>query len=305
MAKAVNDAQIGDHFTVFVGQTLADNNEDLALLIMRYGSSGNLTATQPDKTGIETIEKLKKFGYDYIELPLSEIMDLPQERREAIVARVDASGIKSEVLNNLFPRRMKLTGPDVDREAISKYYRKALPLAKRLGAEYVVFGSPFAKSYPLGFDKAQALEQLASLHQEVDEYAGSIGLRILIEPIHSFESNLINTFAEGVEFKERLNLRHTDVLLDYYHMTRDHENPKILLTLGRDNLRHIHFACPFLPGEGERVFPLYENEWPPYTEFTAILKDIGYNGRISLEARTSDFDDHAPRALRVLHALFD
>ena len=46
---------------------------------MRYGSSGNLTATQPDKTGIETIEKLKKFGYDYIELPLSEIMDLPPE----------------------------------------------------------------------------------------------------------------------------------------------------------------------------------------------------------------------------------
>ena len=37
---------------------------------MRYGSSGNLTATQPNKTGIETIEKLKKFGYDYIELPL-------------------------------------------------------------------------------------------------------------------------------------------------------------------------------------------------------------------------------------------
>ena len=48
---------------------------------MRYGSSGNLTATQPDKTGIETIEKLKKFGYDYIELPLSEIMDLPPEQR--------------------------------------------------------------------------------------------------------------------------------------------------------------------------------------------------------------------------------
>ena len=64
---------------------------------MRYGSSGNLTATQPNKTGIETIEKLKKFGYDYIELPLSEIMDLPPEQREAIVTRVEASGIKSEV----------------------------------------------------------------------------------------------------------------------------------------------------------------------------------------------------------------
>ena len=86
---------------------------------MRYGSSGNLTATQPNKTGIETIEKLKKFGYDYIELPLSEIMDLPPEQREAIVTRVEASGIKSEVLNNLFPRRMKLTGPNIDRKAVA------------------------------------------------------------------------------------------------------------------------------------------------------------------------------------------
>lgn len=272
---------------------------------MRYGSSGNLTATQPDKTGIETIEKLKKFGYDYIELPLSEIMDLPPEQREAIVVRVETSGIKSEVLNNLFPRRMKLTGSSIDRKAISSYYREALPLAKRLGAEYVVFGSPFAKSYPLGFDKNRALEQLGSLHQELDDYIAGLGMRILIEPIHSFESNLINTFAESVELKERLNLRNTDVLLDYYHMTRDHENPRILLTLGRENLRHIHFACPFLPGEGERVFPLYENEWPGYTEFASILKEIGYNGRISLEARTSDFDRHAPISLQILHTLFD
>ena len=272
---------------------------------MRYGSSGNLTATQPDKTGIETIEKLARFGYDYIELPLSEIMDLDREQRQAIVSRVEASGIRSEVLNNLFPRRMKLTGPAVDRDAIARYYKEALPLAKRLGAEYVVFGSPFATSYPLGYDKEAALKQLESLHCELDEYAGSIGLRILIEPIHSFESNLINTFAEGIALKNRLGLKHTDVLLDFYHMTRDHEDPKILLKYGKENLRHIHFACPFLPGEGERVFPLYENEWEPYREFADILKQIGYNGRISLEARTSDFDNHAPRSLEVLRALFD
>ena len=78
-----------------------------------------------------------------------------------------------------------------------------------------------------------------------------------------------------------MDLRNTDVLLDYYHMTREHEDPKILLTLGKENLRHIHFACPFLPGEGERVFPLYENEWRGYAEFASILKEIGYNGRIS------------------------
>ena len=270
---------------------------------MRFGSCGNLTASRPDKTGIETIEKLKEYGYDFIELPLSEIMDLPPQQREQIVERVEKSGLKSEVMNNFFPRRMKLTGPDVDREGIRRYYMEALPLAKRLGAEYVVFGSPFAKSYPLGFDKEKAMEQLVDLTKEVDAYAASIGIRILIEPIHSFECNIVNTFADGVALSQKVQPKATDVLLDYYHMTRDKEDPKILLQHGKEYLRHIHFACPFLPGEGERVFPLYENEWP-YQEFIRILKEIGYDGRISIEARTSNFDDHAKRSLALLKKLF-
>ncbi len=271
---------------------------------MRYGSCGNLTATGPDKTGIETIEKLKAFGYDYIELPLSEIMDLSRQDREEIVKRVDRSGLKSEVINNFFPRALKLTGPNADRKQIRAYYEEALPLAQQLGAEYVVFGSPFAKSYPLGFDRETALEQLTELTAEVDAYAASIGLRILIEPIHSFESNLINTFAEGVALAKQVQPKATDVLLDFYHMTRDHEDPQILRQYGREYLRHIHWACPFLPGEGERVFPLYAQEWPAYGPFVDILKEIGYDGRISIEARTSNFDTHAPQSLAVLKELF-
>lgn len=271
---------------------------------MRFGSCGNLTATGKDKTGIETIEKLRAFGYDYIELPIGEIMDLSEGDREEIVKRVQNSGLKSEVFNNFFPRRMKLTGWNVDREAIRNYYQEALPLAKRMGAEYMVFGSPFAKSYPLGFDKKTALDQLTDLTAEVDEFAYNLGLRILVEPIHSFECNLINTFAEGVALCQAIRPKATDVLIDFYHMTRDQESPEILLRYGKEYLRHIHFACPFLPGEGERVFPLYEEEWPPYQPFIRILKEIGYDGRVSIEARTSDFDSHARQSLALLHKLF-
>lgn len=271
---------------------------------MRFGSCGNLTATGADKTGIETIEKLKAYGYDFIELPLSEFMDLAEDQQQEIIKRVDRSGLKSEVVNNFFPRKMKLTGPEADIERIRRYYKKALPLAKRLGAEYVVFGSPFAKSYPLGFEKSAAMQQLTALTAEVDLFAAENGLRILIEPIHSFESNLINTFAEGVALCKSINLKATDVLIDFYHMTRDHESPEILLQYGAEYLRHVHFACPFLPGEGERVFPLNADEWPAYREFASILKRIQYQGRISIEARTSDFEDHAKRSIHVVRELF-
>ena len=271
---------------------------------MRFGTCGNLTATGPDKTGIETIETLKACGYDFIELPLSEMMDLTEEERAAIVRRVDRSGLKSEVVNNLFPRKMKLTGPAVDRARIRSYYEEALPFAQRLGAECVVFGSPFAKSYPIGFPKETAMEQLTDLHREVDAFAAGIGLRILIEPIHSFESNLVNTFAEGVALCRRLQPKATDVLLDFYHMTREQESPDILRQYGGEYLRHIHFACPFYPGEGERVFPLQRGEWPSYEPFISILKEIGYDGRISIEARTSDFSSHAGRSLALLREMF-
>lgn len=271
---------------------------------MRYGSCGNLTAAGWDKTGIETIEKLKELGYDYIEMPLSETMDLPEDVREQILQRIEASGLKSEIINNFFPRRMKLTGPNVDVEAVRAYYKEALLVAKRMGAKYVVFGSPFAKSYPLGFDKEKALEQLTAWTKEVDDYAYSVGLRILIEPIHSFESNLINTFAEGVALAKAVDGKATDVLLDFYHMTRDKESPEILLEYGKQYLRHIHFACPFHPGEGERVFPLDAGEWPAYRRFAEILREIGYDGTISIEARTSNFDAHAGKALGVLKELF-
>ena len=271
---------------------------------MRYGSCGNLTASGPDKTGIETIEKLKEIGYDYIELPLSEMMDLSEAEREDLTLRVERSGLKSEIINNFFPRRMKLTGPNVDRAAIRAYYTKALPFAKGLGAKYVVFGSPFAKSYPLGFDKDVAMEQLVDLTKEVDAYAHSIGLRILIEPIHSFECNIINTFAEGVALAKEVDGKATDVLLDFYHMPRDGDAPASLLEYGGQYLRHIHFACPFLPGEGERVFPLYRDEWPAYTRFAEILRGIGYTGTMSIEARTSDFDGHARRSLALMKELF-
>lgn len=270
---------------------------------MRFGSCGNLTASRADKTGIETISLLKEFKYDYIELPLSEIMDLGGPDREEIVRQVAASGLKSEVFNNLFPRRMKLTGPCVDRAGIRRYYREAIPLAKRMGAEIIVFGSPFAKSFPLGFDREEAWGQIQDLTCEIDSFAYEQGVCIVIEPIHSYECNLINSFAEGVRMAEAIHGQATSVLIDFYHMTRERESLGALRQHGRRWLRHVHFACPFYPGEGERVFPQQADEWD-YAGFAQTLGEIGYTGRVSIEARTSDFERHAKKSISVMRALF-
>lgn len=269
---------------------------------MRFGLCGNLAASKEDPAGIAIIEKLKHFGYDYVELPLSEIMDMDREEQNALRNRLEKAGIWSEVFNNFFPPSLKLTGPLADRNKIRQYYREAMQLAKSLGAETIVFGSPGAKSYPQGFSKAKAMEQLLNLTEEVNQEAERIGITIAIEPIRRPECNLINTFLEGVELAKRVNGGATKVLVDYYHMTWEQEPIEHLRQYG-EWLTHVHFACPYLPGEGERNIPLDFSEWK-YGEFVDTLHKIGYQGTVSIEAYSKNFDEHAEAAIKLMKTYF-
>ena len=65
---------------------------------MRFGCCGSLVAQNPDKTGVEIVEKIAQYGYDYIELPLAEMMELSDADFAALCKRVERSGIRCEDL---------------------------------------------------------------------------------------------------------------------------------------------------------------------------------------------------------------
>lgn len=274
---------------------------------MRFGCCGNLVASGPDKTGIEIVEKIAEYGYDYIELPLAEMMDLSREEFDSLKARVKASGISCEVCNNLFPARIRLTGPDVDMKQIAAYLEEALPRAKELGVDTVVFGSGVAKNVPEGFSHETACEQVLEITKLVAPVAEKNDITIVIEPIRKPECNILNTFKEGVVMAKEVNHKNIKVLVDYYHMTWEEEEPEILLDYGRDYLRHVHFANPNLQDEESRKagrkYPASIDEWD-YSKFIKVLHEIGYEGRMSIEAGASDFDGQAQKAIEFLKIYF-
>jgi len=53
-----------------------------------------MIASCSDGTGIEYIEKLAEYGYDYAELPLAEITALSEKKFIDLKKRVEESGIK-------------------------------------------------------------------------------------------------------------------------------------------------------------------------------------------------------------------
>lgn len=269
---------------------------------MRFGACANLAASSEDMTGINIIETIAGQGYDFIEMPLSNIFSRSAQEVKEIARRINDSGIKSEVCNNFFPSHIKLTGPyPTDMPAVRGYYEMALQYARDIGCKVVVFGSPGAKSFPAGFPREAAFEQLIPLIKDIDDAAHKLGLIIAIEPIRSPECNIINTFEEGCYLAEIISGKATYVLVDYFHMLWEQESVQSLLDHGHW-LCHVHFACPYRPGEGERCYPQNLSEWP-YGEFVTALKSIGYNERISIEAYSTEFARHSADALRLLREL--
>jgi D-psicose/D-tagatose/L-ribulose 3-epimerase len=262
---------------------------------MRIGYCTNLIATQIDGTGNEWIEKGQESGFDYIELPLAQMVDLNDREFSSLKKRVDLSGLKCEACNNFFPGSIRLTGNAVDYGKIEEYLDKALGRAVQLGVKVIVFGSPKSKNVPEGYPMDKAWSQLVELLKSIDLLVRTRGITVVIEPLNKGESNIINTAAEGLQLVKAVERENIKLLIDYYHLVMEKENPEIILDAG-SYVKHIHFANP-----AGRVYPVEAEDG--YVRFMNLLKRIGYEGRMSVEAYTKDFCHDAKRSVEILRQL--
>jgi D-psicose/D-tagatose/L-ribulose 3-epimerase len=262
---------------------------------MRIGYCTNLIATQIDGTGSEWIEKGQENGFDYVELPLAQMVDLNDKEFSSLKEKVGSSGLKCEACNNFFPASIRLTGNTVDYGKIEEYLVKALGRAAQLGVKVIVLGSPKSKNVPEGYPMNKAWSQLVELLKTIDPLVRTRGITIVIEPLCKLESNIINTAAEGLQLVKAVDRENIKLLIDYYHLVMEKEDPEIILDAG-SYIKHIHFANP-----AGRVYPAEKVDG--YVLFMDLLKRIGYEGRISVEAYTKDFCHDAKRSVEILRQL--
>jgi sugar phosphate isomerase/epimerase len=261
---------------------------------MRVGMCASMIAPERDGIGIDAAGLVATIGFDYIELSLAHMAALEEAEFRVVAARLDRAGISCEACNNFFPPRVRLTGANADLASALAYATGALTRAARLGVEVVVLGSSGAKNVPDGFPLAAARRQLLALLRGLAPLAERNGITIVVEPISRPEANFVNLAAEGLELVREVDHSSIRLLVDYYHLAAEAEDPEIIRTAG-PALRHVHFATP-----GSRGFPLqWDDRWGPCF---AALGDIDYGGRLSIEAFTSDLVADGPRALEVIRA---
>lgn len=235
---------------------------------MRFGCCG----------GIADAPLFRDAGFDYIELPVGALMSATDEAAyQRITGEILAMGLPVAACNVFIPATLKITGPDVEREPLWRYAATALQRMGEIGARVCVFGSGGARSIPEGFDRATALDQLAAFLDHVQEVSARHGVRVVIEPLNRRESNVFNSVAESDAFNQARGLHGIGVLADLYHISVEGETYAGMIAAA-NRLGHVHVADAdrSAPGEGMET---------DYAGFFRALKQIGYAGAISIEAR--------------------
>lgn len=261
---------------------------------MKIGCCVNMVAKDAAGIGIDRVETLARLGYDYVELPLAQMMALDDTAFETLAKRVEDSGIRCEACNNFFPASLRITGANpTPREKLADYIDRAIARMQRLGARTVIFGSSGAKNVPEGFDHAVAWTQIVDLLRLADERAAASGVIIAIEPLNRMESNIVLNAKEGLALAREVDRPSIRLLIDFYHLRLENEDLAIVLEAA-DYLQHMHIANP----EG-RVYPKTGDE-NDYKSFFTALKRAGYDERVSVEAFSDDFERDAPGALETM-----
>lgn len=248
-------------------------------------------------TSVDNWGLLNELGYDYIELALNSIAEMGEEQYKALLKTVEEQNIKIYSFNCFLPGSIRLVGEDVNYQVINKYLEAAIKRASELGAEIIVFGSGGSRRVPEGFDKPAAYKQLNEFLLLAGEKAEAYNVTITIEPLRKGETNIINTAEEGLYLVKEVNHPNIKLLVDYYHMYMEGENANIILKAGSDYIKHIHLAEPKM-----RVWPRNKAE-ADYEGFVNMLKTIGYDKGISIEAGTEDIKGDAVYSLDLLKSL--
>lgn len=245
-------------------------------------------------TGFANAKIAARLGYDFIEIGHADLSpEGPESDWAPARDGILESGLQAEALGKLFPGEIKLVGPRLDLARAEHYVDVAFARAAEVGVKVVAWGSPDARRVPDGYPHEQALAELAELGRYMGRAAARHGIVVAVEPLASSRTNIIWTIQDGLDVVRRINHPAVQTMADIYQMHANEEPMEMMAEAGQ-HLAHVHVSDP------DRLPPGNPEHFGFYREAFAVLRRMGYGGRVSIEARITDFEVQAARALAVL-----
>jgi 5-keto-L-gluconate epimerase len=220
----------------------------------------------------ENIKKIRDLGFDGVELAVRdpELLDLDELSKILSANQLPVPAIGTGQAYGEEHLSFTSADPLVRANAVSRI-KAQVRLAKSLQA-HVIIGLIRGSSAESGnTDKYEdwLLEALQECSAEDED------VKLVIEPINRYETDLINLVSEGIRLIEKLQKSNVGLLLDTFHMNIEEPSITESIRLSSSYLYHFHVADSnrWYPGAGHIDF----------REILELLDKIGYKGFISAE----------------------
>lgn len=222
------------------------------------------------------IAKTAEVGYDFIEAPAldpgSIDVDFTQRQLEKNGIGINFSmGLDAETDISSGDREKAARG--------KKRLEEALSVARDLGATHVcgILHSAFQK-YAVPTTPAGVAMSVDIIGQ-VAEIAARSGITLGLEVVNRYESNVLNTASQAVEFCKRVNAPNVKVHLDVYHMNIEESDVASAIKETGDYLGYFHTGDSHRGYMGSGSIDLAQ-------VFRALVSS-GYAGPITFESFSS------------------
>jgi D-psicose/D-tagatose/L-ribulose 3-epimerase len=220
--------------------------------------------------------KVKSFGYEQVEVCIED----PGRLTASAVAKAAAEeGLSVLVCGAFGPDRDISHEDEQRRRGGTGYLRHCVDFAAAVGSP-LVSGPMYAPTgqarlLDAGARAAQWARATESLAQ-VAEHARAANVRLAVEPLNRFETDLVNTVEQGIRLCADVGADNVGLLLDTFHMNIEEKSlPAAITTAGP---RVFHFQA----SENDRGTP--GSGHIAWEEIVAALRGIDYAGSVVVES---------------------
>ncbi|HEX7263542.1 MAG TPA: sugar phosphate isomerase/epimerase family protein [Candidatus Dormibacteraeota bacterium] len=260
---------------------------------MKYGINLYLWADDMHDGLMPVLEKLKKIGYDGVEVP---IFDLDLAKWKLWSKRLDDLGLERTANTVIAPEHNPLSDDPAIRAAALEHLKAVIDCCATVGSSILCGPHQVALGVFTG-KGATADEWKRSVEhlRRAAEYAAGAGVVLAEEVVNRFELYHLNTLDQGISLVDEVGHPNCRLHLDTFHAHIEEKNTADAVRRAGSRIAHVHVSenDRGVPGTGSVAWD---------STFGA-LRDVGYDGWLTVEA-FGNFLPNLAAATKIWRPLF-
>jgi sugar phosphate isomerase/epimerase len=240
---------------------------------------------QGDRSWAEQCRIIAETGYSAVEIaPFTLVEESVEEisaaERRSMIRTMRDANLDCVGLHWLLsppPENLHFTTPDdAVRARTIDYMHALIDFCGDLGGPYMIFGSPGQRSTVEGQTVAEANERFAAGLAEVGDHAQDRNVMILVEPLSSDQTDVVNTLSEAMDVVEQADHPAISTMFDFHNTVDETEPLDVLIETYIDHIHHVQIQ------EMDGTY-LGQTAAADYVPAFRAFSELGYDGWISLE----------------------